>query len=76
LYGKRKSTFLTQLRSADENLKLLRTIKCDYVLYPDERSGAYNESLAQFLMAQKENYDTLFKDDRYLLLKLKPVSIP
>ncbi len=71
LYTGRRSTFLTQLKSPEENLLLLRSINCKYILAADERSGAYNESLAVFLMAEKNQFDTTFIDGRYRLLKLK-----
>ncbi len=71
LYTGRRSTFLTQLKSPEENLLLLRSINCKYILAADERSGAYNESLAVFLMAEKNQFDTTFIDGRFRLLKLK-----
>ena len=71
LYTGRRSTFLTQMKSPEDNLMLLHSINCNYILAADERSGAYNESLEVFLMAEKIQFDTTFIDGRFRLLKLK-----
>lgn len=72
LYAERKSTFLIQHKSEQENLAILKKLHCDYILYADERSGAFNQSLQDFLIINKSDYDTIYKVDRFLLLKMKP----
>lgn len=76
LYSERRSTFLIQHKNEQENLANLRALSCDYVLYPDERSGAFNQSLQDFLMINKSEFDTIYKENRYLLLKMKAVNHP
>lgn len=76
LYAERKSTFLVQHKSELENLTILKNLKCDYVLYADERSGAFNQSLQDFLTINKSEYDTIYKVDRFLLLKIKSADLP
>ena len=76
LYSERRSTFLIQHKNEQENLANLRALNCDYVLYPDERSGAFNQSLQDFLMINKSEFDTIYKENRYLLLKMKVVDLP
>ncbi|MBK7571527.1 MAG: hypothetical protein IPI10_07875 [Bacteroidetes bacterium] len=71
LYAERKSTFLIQHKSEQENLAILKKLQCDYILYADERSGAFNQSLQDFLIINKSDYDTIYKVDRFLLLKMK-----
>ncbi len=74
LYGQRKSTFLIQHKTEKENLANLKNLNCDYIFYADERSGAFNQSLQDFLMINKSEFDTIYKEDRYLLLKMKVVE--
>ena len=76
LYADRKATFLIQHKSENENFATLQKIKCDYILYADERSGAFNQNLQDFLMKRKSDYDTLFKEDRYLILQLNTSKQP
>lgn len=70
VYGNHPSTFLTQHKTPEENFELLLRSKCRTILFADERSGAYNESLAEFITAKKSSYDTLFHDNRYTLLTI------
>lgn len=76
LYGNRKSTFLIQNKNESNNFEILKKLNCDYILYADERSGAFNQSLQDFLIVNKSEFDTIYKVDRYLLLKMKDPVLP
>ncbi len=75
LYGERKSTFLIQNKNEEQNFSILKKLNCNYILYADERSGAFNQSLQDFLIVNQTEFDTIYKVDRYLLLKMKVPSL-
>ncbi|MBL0104774.1 MAG: hypothetical protein IPP51_14050 [Bacteroidetes bacterium] len=69
LYGKRKSTFLVDGISADANKSVFDKLSCKYILYPDERSGAFNDKLQEYLMRTKSSYETVWTNGMYVVLK-------
>jgi hypothetical protein len=71
LYGKRRATFLTDGITADANKEVFEKINCRYILYPDERSGAFNEKLQEYLIRTKNSYETVWTNGMYVVLKLR-----
>ncbi len=68
LYGKRNSTFLIDGLTADQNLRVFDKIRCSYILYPDERSGAFSEKLQEYMIRNKGLYETIWTNGKYVVL--------
>ena len=74
LYGKRRAAFLSDNISDEENRANLEKIGSRFILYPDERSGAFNKHLQSYLIKNKKNYHTVWSNGTYVLLAVNDPS--